>query len=89
MLLENLLVVTSLLSSAVKDPKEIARQFFIANRSLFEAQSNFHLDLKAANEFEVTNDALSEVFVERGIPSATYGALFAGEFNPINHQIIF
>ena len=73
---------TRLLSGGVKDPKEIARQFFIANRSLFEAQSNFHLDLKAANEFEVTDEALSEVFVERGVPSATYGALFAGEFNP-------
>jgi len=73
---------TRLLSGGVKDPKEIARQFFIANRSLFEAQSNFHLDLKAANEFEVTDEDLSEVFVERGVPSATYGALFAGEFNP-------
>jgi len=49
---------------------------------LFEAQSNFHLDLKAANEFEVTDEALSEVFVERGVPSATYGPLFIGEFKP-------
>ena len=73
---------TRLLSGAIKNPKEIARQFFVANQALFDAQSNFHLDLKAANEFEVTNEALSEVFVERGIPSNTYGALFAGEFKP-------
>ena len=41
-----------------------------------------HLDLKAANEFEVTDDELAEVFVDRGIPGGTYGAMFEGEFRP-------
>ena len=41
-----------------------------------------HLDLKAANEFEVTDDDMAEVFVDRGIPSGTYGAMFEGEFRP-------
>jgi hypothetical protein len=41
-----------------------------------------HLDLKAANEFEVTEDELAEVFVDRGIPGGTYGAMFEGEFRP-------
>jgi len=71
---------TRLLSGAIKDPKEIARQFFIANQSLFNAQSEFHLDLKAANEFEVTNKQLAEVFGERNVPDSTFGPLLTGKF---------
>ena len=41
-----------------------------------------HLDLKAANEFEVEDDQLAEVFQERGVPSGTYGAMFEGVFKP-------
>ena len=41
-----------------------------------------HLDLKAANEFEVEDDQLAEVFERRGIPSAAYGGFFEGEFIP-------
>jgi hypothetical protein len=36
--------------------EQVIRQFFIANRALFNAQQNMHLDLKAANQFEVSND---------------------------------
>ena len=41
-----------------------------------------HLDLEAAKEFEVTEDQLAEVFVDRGIPGGTYGAFFEGDFRP-------
>ena len=71
-----------LLSGGKKDPKEIIRQLFIANKALFEAQQEFHLDLKAANQFEVTDEEMSSVFVDRGVPSSTYGPLFGGEFKP-------
>ena len=71
-----------LLAGGRHTPEEIARQFFVANRALFNAQSKMHLDLKAANEFEVTDDDMAEVFVDRGIPSGTYGAMFEGEFRP-------
>jgi hypothetical protein len=73
---------SKLLAGGIHSPEEIARQFFIANRALFESQKNMHLDLKAANEFEVTDDQLAEVFVDRGIPSVTYGGFFEGEFRP-------
>ena len=71
-----------LLAGGIHSPEEIARQFFIANRSLFESQKNMHLDLEAAKEFEVTEDQLAEVFVDRGIPGGTYGAFFEGDFRP-------
>jgi hypothetical protein len=38
-------------SPSTKD--EVIRQFFVANRALFDTQQNMHLDLKAANEFDV------------------------------------
>jgi hypothetical protein len=41
-----------------------------------------HLDLEAAKEFEVSEDQLAEVFVDRGIPGGTYGAFFEGDFRP-------
>jgi len=71
-----------LLAGGIHDAEEIARQFFIANRALFESQKNMHLDLEAAKEFEVTEDQLAEVFVNRGIPGGTYGAFFEGDFRP-------
>ena len=71
-----------LLAGGIHSPEEIARQFFIANRALFESQKNMHLDLEAAKEFEVTEDQLAEVFVDRGIPGGTYGAFFEGDFRP-------
>ncbi len=71
-----------LLAGGIHSSEEIARQFFIANRSLFESQKNMHLDLEAAKEFEVTEDQLAEVFVDRGIPGGTYGAFFEGDFRP-------
>ena len=39
-----------------------------------------HLDLKAANEFEVTDDQLAEVFERRGIPGNVFGPFFEGVF---------
>jgi hypothetical protein len=71
-----------LLAGGIHSAEEIARQFFITNKALFNSQQNMHLDLKAANEFEVTDDELAEVFVDRGIPGGTYGAFFEGEFRP-------
>jgi len=71
-----------LLAGGIHSAEELARQFFIANRALFNSQQDMHLDLKAANEFEVTDDELAEVFVDRGIPGGTYGAFFEGEFRP-------
>ena len=39
-----------------------------------------YLDLKAANEFEVTDDQLAEVFERRGIPGNVFGPFFEGVF---------
>ena len=41
-----------------------------------------HLDLKAANEFEVTDDQLAEVFERRGVPGSVFGPFFNGTFRP-------
>jgi hypothetical protein len=71
---------SKLLAGGIHDAEEIARQFFIANRALFESQKNMHLDLKAANEFEVTDDQLAEVFDKRGVPGNVYGPFFEGVF---------
>ncbi len=73
---------SKLLAGGIHSAEEIARQFFIANRALFDSQKNMHLDLKAANEFEVEDDQLAEVFERRGIPGVAYGGFFEGEFIP-------
>ena len=72
---------TRLLSSPT-DRKEVLRQFFIANRALFEAQQKMHLDLKAANQFDVEDDQLAEVFAKRNVSISNYGPLFEGQFKP-------
>ena len=72
---------TRLLSSP-STKNEVIRQFFIANRALFETQQNMHLDLKAANEFDVEDEELANVFEERNRSSKEYGALFEGMFRP-------
>jgi hypothetical protein len=72
---------SKLLSSpSTKD--EVIRQFFIANRGLFNTQQNMHLDLKAANQFDVEDEEMAQVFDERGRSPKEYGPLFTGEFNP-------
>ena len=71
---------SKLLAGGIHSAEEIARQFFIANRALFESQKNMYLDLKAANEFEVTDDQLAEVFERRGIPGNVFGPFFEGVF---------
>ena len=73
---------SKLLAGGINKPEEIVRQFFIANRALFNAQQEMHLDLKAGNEFEVTNDQFAEVFQKRGIPNKVFGSFFEGEFRP-------
>ena len=73
---------TRLLSGGVITPEEIAEQFFIANRAVFNAQQSMHLDLKAANEFEVEDEELAAVFDERNIPGNVTGPLFEGLFQP-------
>ena len=72
---------TRLLSSPT-NREEVLRQFFIANKALFEAQQGMHLDLKAANQFDVEDDQLAEVFVKRNISGKEYGPLFEGQFRP-------
>jgi hypothetical protein len=72
---------TRLLSSPT-DREEVLRQFFIANKALFEAQQGMHLDLKAANQFDVEDEQLAEVFVQRNISGKEYGPLFEGQFRP-------
>jgi hypothetical protein len=41
-----------------------------------------HLDLKAANQFEVTDEELAEVFEKRQRSPKEYGPLFEGAFKP-------
>ena len=72
----------SRLLNAPATKKEVIRQFFVTNRALFNAQQKMHLDLKAANEFEVTDDELAGVFEKRLRSSKEYGPFFAGEFRP-------
>jgi len=72
---------TRLLSSP-STAKEVVRQFFIANRSLFNSQQKMYLDLKAANKFDVDDSELAAVFEDRGISKREYGALFGGDFRP-------
>jgi hypothetical protein len=72
---------TRLLSSPTT-AKEIVRQFYIANRALFNTHQKMHLDLKAANEFDVENGELAEVFEKRNISAREYGPLFQGQFRP-------
>jgi hypothetical protein len=72
---------TRLLSSP-STAKEVIRQFYIANRSLFNSQQKMHLDLKAANQFDVEDSELAAVFEDRGISRQEYGALFGGDFRP-------
>ena len=67
-------------SPTTKD--EVLKQFFIANRALFNTQQNMHLDLKAANQFDVEDEELAKVFEERNRSSKEYGPLFEGLFNP-------
>ena len=67
-------------SPTTKD--EVLRQFFIANRALFNTQQNMHLDLKAANQFDVEDEELAKVFEERNRSPKEYGPLFEGLFNP-------
>ena len=67
-------------SPTTKD--EVIRQFFVANRALFDTQQNMHLDLKAANQFDVEDEELATVFEERNRSSREYGPLFEGLFRP-------
>ena len=73
---------SKLLAGGVNTAEDIIRQFFITNRALFNSQQSMHLDLKAANEFEVEDEELAQVFDERGIPSNVTGPLFEGLFRP-------
>ena len=41
-----------------------------------------HLDLKAANQFDVEDDQLAEVFAKRNVSVSNYGPLFEGQFKP-------
>jgi hypothetical protein len=62
--------------------EEIIQQFYIANKALFDTQQKMHLDLKAANKFEVENLELAQVFEKRQRSSKEYGPLFEGQFKP-------
>ena len=62
--------------------EEIIQQFYIANKSLFDTQQKMHLDLKAANKFEVDDSELAQVFERRQRSQKEYGPLFEGQFKP-------
>ena len=62
--------------------EEVIRQFFVTNKALFDAQQNMHLDLKAANQFDVTDDELVGVFEKRLRSVNEYGPFFEGTFMP-------
>jgi hypothetical protein len=62
--------------------EEIIQQFYIANKSLFDTQQKMHLDLKAANKFEVDDSELAQVFERRQRSQKEYGSLFEGQFKP-------
>jgi hypothetical protein len=62
--------------------EEIIQQFYIANKALFDTQQKMHLDLKAANKFEVDDSELAQVFERRQRSQKEYGPLFGGEFKP-------
>jgi hypothetical protein len=62
--------------------EEIIQQFYIANKSLFDTQQKMHLDLKAANKFEVDDSELAQVFERRQRSQKEYGPLFGGQFKP-------
>jgi len=62
--------------------EEVIQQFYIANKSLFETQQKMHLDLKAANKFEVDDSELAQVFERRQRSQKEYGPLFQGQFKP-------
>jgi hypothetical protein len=70
------------LLSRPSTPEQVIRQFFVANRAQFNAQRNMHLDLKAANQFEVEDYELAEVFEKRKRSQNEYGPLFEGSFRP-------
>ena len=72
----------SRLLSAPATKEEVLRQFFIANRALFNAQQKMHLDLEAGKEFDVTDDQYAEVFEKRLRSANEYGPFIAGEFRP-------
>jgi hypothetical protein len=62
--------------------EEIIQQFYIANKALFDTQQKMHLDLKAANKFEVDDSELAQVFEKRQRSQKEYGPLFGGQFKP-------
>jgi hypothetical protein len=62
--------------------EEVIQQFYIANNALFDAQQKMHLDLKAANKFEVDDSELAQVFERRQRSQKEYGPLFGGQFKP-------
>jgi len=70
------------LLSSPTTAKEIVRQFYIANRALFDTHQKMHLDLKAANQFDVEDEELAQVFEKRNISAKEYGPLFQGQFRP-------
>ncbi|MDA1284537.1 MAG: hypothetical protein O3C61_06385, partial [Proteobacteria bacterium] len=70
------------LLSSPTTKEEIIRQFYFANQALFDTQQKMHLDLKAANKFEVEDSELAQVFERRKISSKEYGPLFVGQFRP-------
>jgi hypothetical protein len=72
---------TRLLSSP-STAKDVIRQFFVTNNALFNTKQKMHLDLKAANEFNVEDSDLAQVFDKRNMSSKEYGPLFSGEFIP-------
>ena len=72
----------SRLLSAPATKEEVIRQFFVTNKSLFNAQQKMHLDLEAGREFDVTDDDYVQVFEKRLRSVNEYGPFIDGVFMP-------
>ena len=64
------------------DPKQIIRQYFIANRSLFNVRRDMHNKIKAAQTLNVERNNLFKEFDKRQISSREFGQLDNGIFVP-------
>jgi len=64
------------------DPSQLVRQYFIANKALFDVQSNMHSKLKAAEALNVSPSELQETFEKRQISKKEFNNLQYGAFDP-------
>ena len=64
------------------DPDQLIRQYFIANKALFDVKKNMHDNIKAAQTLGVDTGSLQDEFTKRQISSEEYSDLDLGYFRP-------